>query len=64
MIDTQEYRENDYLVDNDTDLEHDNVHDTEEVENKTNKIITNVIAETKQDDEFLDKKLIMILLGR
>ena len=64
MINTQECREDDYLVDTDTDLEHATVHDTEDVENTINKNLTTVIAETKQDDEVLDEKLIMMMLKR
>ena len=37
-------QKNDYLVDNDTDLEHGTVHDTEDVGNKINKKLTTVIA--------------------
>ena len=55
----QKNRELDNLVDTDTatEMEHDNVHDTEELEKNTNKNITNVVNETKQDDEVLDKNL-------
>ena len=45
-------------------MEHDNVHDTEYLQNDTNKNLTNVISETKQDDEVLDKIFILMLLKR
>ena len=54
-IDTQESIENDDIVDTDTDIEQDTVHNTEELENDTNKNLTNVIYENKKDDEVLDE---------
>ena len=39
---------NDDLVDTDTEIEHDTVHDTEDSENDNNKNITNVISEDKK----------------
>ena len=56
-INTQERRENDDLVDTDTELEYDTVHDTEELENNTNKNITNFISEAKQDVEVLGETI-------
>ena len=56
-INNQESRGNDDLVDTDTNMEHDNFHDTEESENNTNKNISTVICETKQDDEVIDEKI-------
>ena len=38
-------------------MEHDTVHDTEELEKNTNKNITNVISETKHDDDVLDETI-------
>ena len=48
---------NDNLVDTDTEIEHDTVNYNEELEKNTDKNITNVVNETKQDDEVLDKNL-------
>ena len=56
-MDNQERRENSYLDDTNTELEHDTVHDNKELENNANKNLTTVIFETKQDDEVLDKKI-------
>ena len=56
-MDKQESRENGYLVDTDTEMEHCTVHDTEELESNTNKKLTNVIYETEQNDEVLDKTI-------
>ena len=44
-------------MDTDTDLEDDNVRYTEELENNTNKKITNVISETRHDYDVLDKTI-------
>ena len=44
-------------MDTDTDMEHDNVRYTEELENNTNKKITNVISETRYDYDVLDKTI-------
>ena len=38
-------------------MEDDTVHDTEELENNTDKNLTYVISETKQDDEVLDETI-------
>ena len=48
---------NDNLVDTDTEVEHDTVNYNEELEKNTNKNITNVDYETKQDDEVHEKNL-------
>ena len=45
-------------------MEHDTVHDTEELENYTNKNITNIISENKNMMNFLMKQLILIMLKR
>ena len=55
---------NDDLVDTDTEIEHDTVHDAENMENKINQKITDLIAETNKMMKFLMKKLIMMLLKR
>ena len=52
-MDTQEIRENNDLVDTDTDLLHDTLNDTEDLKTNTDKNITNIISETKQYDEVL-----------
>ena len=44
-------------MDTDTDMEHDNVRFTEDLENNTNKKITNVISETIHDYDVLDKTI-------
>ena len=56
-MDNQDRRENSYLDDTNTELEHDTVHDNKELENNANKNLTIVIFETKQDDEVLDEKI-------
>ena len=58
MIYNQYIIENEDLFDPGTEMEHDNVHNTEEFQNNTKTNITNVISETKQDDEVLEGKLI------
>ena len=63
-IDTQDIIEKGNLVDTDTELQHDTVHDTEEVELKINKNLTTVIAENKKDDEVIDEKIILMLMKR
>ena len=55
-INTQEFMEDGDLLDTGTDLEHDTVHNTEEVEKNIYKNITTVISENKQDDGVLDRK--------
>ena len=62
MINTQESREDDNILDTDTDLEHDTFYDTEEAEKKINKNLTTAIVENKQDNEVVDENLIMMLL--
>ena len=49
MSEIQELREDNDIMDTDTDIEHGYVHDTKEVENTINKYLTTVIAENKQD---------------
>ena len=56
-IDTKECREDNNLVDKNTDLEHNTVHDTKKKKNKSNKNLTTGIVENKQDDEVLDEKI-------
>ena len=63
-INNQEIIENGDLVDTDTDMEHGTVNDNEELENNTNKNRTTMISETKQYDEVIYKKLILMLLKR
>ena len=55
MIDNKKFREDQDLVDTDTELEHNTVHNTEELENNNNRNLTTAIYETKQDDEVLDE---------
>ena len=38
-------------------MEHNTVYNTEYLQNDTNRNLTNVISETKQDDEVLDKTI-------
>ena len=52
------------LVYTDTELEHDTLHDTEEVEKKINQKLTTVLEENKLDDEVLDENFILMLLKR
>ena len=46
---------NDDLVDTDTEIEHDTVHDAENMENKINQKIADLIAETNKMMKFLMK---------
>ena len=55
-MDTQERIWNDDLVDTDTNLEDDTVHDTEELEKNNKKKFTNIISENKQYDEVICEK--------
>ena len=55
---------NDDLVDTDIEIEHDTVHDAENMENKINQKITDLIVETNKMMKFLMKKLILMQLKR
>ena len=57
MSNIQKLREDDYIEDNDTDLEHGNVHDTKEAEKKINKNVTIVMTENRQDKKVNDEKI-------
>ena len=58
----QELRADENLVDADTDLEYDHVHDIKEAENTINKDLTTVIAENSQDKKLMTKKKIIICI--
>ena len=45
-------------------MEHDTVHDTEDVEKRINRKLTTFIAKNKQDREVIDETLIVMLLKR
>ena len=53
----QEVREDNYIIDTYTDMEHGPVHDTEEVGEKNYKNITTVTAANKQYEEVPDGKI-------
>ena len=57
MSKIQEPRGDDNIVDTDTELEHDPVHDTKEVENTIKIYITTVIYENIWDKEGNDEKI-------
>ena len=57
MRNNQERRQENYIIDTDTELEHGLVHDNEELEKKINKNLTTVIAENKKDSEVLYEKI-------
>ena len=55
MRNVQELREDDNIVDTDTDLEHGSAHGTEEVEKIMNKKVTTGIAENRQDKNLMTR---------
>ena len=63
-MDTQEIREKDDLVDTDTDLEHYTVHNTEELEKNTEKILLMLFLKLIKMMKFLMKQFFLMLLKR
>ena len=55
MNKTQELRQDDYRVDNHTEIEYGTIRDIEEVENIIDKSFTTVIAENRQDKNLMMK---------
>ena len=58
----QEIKENDNLFYTDTDLEHDTVYNTEELENNTNKNLNTLISETKYNYGIINENLIIMIM--